>query len=171
MAVAVNVSDMWLLTGDVWHVTHNTWHLTQDIWYCCIYFFLFLFCSSSFSFCLISVLLYAHIKRFNVSRMLDWSFSFHFQFHTVRPLSYLQAIWILEFLVYFVEQKLLYSLLWACWENICKYSISKGTNDSCESPWHKGPISILKCRFTGKVQVDIYSYSAISFMSVLRERF
>ena len=42
-----------------WHATHDTWHMTNDTW-----------------------LLSAHVKRFSVSRMLDFSF-FQVKLHKV----------------------------------------------------------------------------------------
>ena len=49
MAVAVNVSEMWQVTGDMWHMPHDTWHASISM-----FFF-------------VLVLLSAQVGRFSVS--------------------------------------------------------------------------------------------------------
>ena len=55
VTVAVGVSDMWQVTRDMWHLTHDTWHMTYDFF--------------------VLVLLSAHVERFIVSCMRDFSVS------------------------------------------------------------------------------------------------
>ena len=72
VAVAVDVSDRWQVTGDRWQVTCDTWHMTHDTWHMIVFCFV-RFCPFSV---LVSVLvvLFAHIDRFSVSCMRDFIF-------------------------------------------------------------------------------------------------
>ena len=56
LAVAVGVTDMWLVTQNMWHVTLGTWHMTCDTLMFFVYFCWFL----------TSLLLSADVKRFRV---------------------------------------------------------------------------------------------------------
>ena len=63
VAMTVDFSDMWQVTGDRWHKTGDRWHMKHDS------FPLF---SSFLQILLILVLLTAHAERFSVSRMRDF---------------------------------------------------------------------------------------------------
>ena len=62
----------WQVTGDWWQVTGDTWHVTGKIWHMTCYIFLLLFFAPFFCTFLVSMLLSAHVERFNVSYMQDF---------------------------------------------------------------------------------------------------
>ena len=72
VAVAVGFSDKWRVTHDTWNVTNDIGHVTHDIRhvtnYFCVFFFLLQFLSV-----LVLVLLPAHVERFNVFLLRNFS--------------------------------------------------------------------------------------------------
>ena len=74
--LALVTVDRWHATCDTWHSTHDAWHMTPDKSQLTNDFFCLFFPYLSIYRCvfltvLVSVLLSAHVERFNVSRMRD----------------------------------------------------------------------------------------------------